>query len=134
MPGAVLRVSGSKAGVTRFLETSRWKPITVFWKGKPRSEHSTRLSEINGFNCSVSDADGSRLVAQIRDANTFLKRQRSELTRLKRLNLHATLDFSVEANCEDAAKFVRFDATLLAELGKLGIDLEISVYLVERTR
>jgi hypothetical protein len=103
----------------------------VFWKGTPRSEHSTTLSRINGFNWTVSDADGSRLDEQIRDAKAFLKRQRAELARLRRLNLHSTLDFGVEANHEDAAKFVRVDAKLLSELGKLGIDLEISVYLAE---
>jgi len=130
MPGTVLRVSGSKVAVKRFLEESRWKPIIVYWKGKPKFPNSSRLSTINGFNHSVSDAAGSRLDLQVRDAKRFLRRERLELRRLKRLNLHSTLDFGVEADRDAPMKFYRFDATLLSQIAEAGFDLELSQYAV----
>ena len=129
MPGAVLRVSGSKIGVTQFLAKSSWKPTAVFWKGEPRFGSSTRVSTINGFNWSVSDADGSRLDLQIRDSKRFLVREKHEIRRLSRLKLHATLDFGVEAPGDVFARFYRFDAGLLSCLAKAKIDLELSHYV-----
>jgi len=38
--GAVLRVSGSKAGVETFLLRTKCVPLSIFWNGKKRSEHS----------------------------------------------------------------------------------------------
>lgn len=131
MPGAVLRVSGSKAGVQRFLKESSWKPIIVFWKGKPKFESSKRLSATNGFNHSVSNASGSRLDLQIRDAKKFLVRERAATKLLKRLKLHSTLDFGVEATSDAPAKFYRFDLRLLSQLSEAGIDLELSNYVLD---
>jgi hypothetical protein len=128
MPGAVLRVSGSKAGVTRYLAESRWRPLAVYWKGKPRFQSSTRVSSINGFNLSVSDAPGSRLDLQIRDAKRFLKRERSELARLKRHKLRSVIDFGLHSKEGSVAAFYRFDAELLGILVRAGVELEVSHY------
>ena len=122
---------GQKIGLKRFLEESHWKPIIVFWKGKPKFPSSSKVSAINGFNHSVSDAAGSRLDLQVRDAKRFLKRERLELKRLKRLKLHGTLDFGVEAFRDAPMKFYRFDARLISLLADVGIDLELSQYAVE---
>jgi hypothetical protein len=51
MSGAVLRVSGSTTGVMRFLKSTAWVPLTVYWKGQPHL--SRRISLINGFNLSA---------------------------------------------------------------------------------
>jgi hypothetical protein len=131
MPGAVLRVSGSKSGVQRFLNESSRKPIIVYWKGKPKFESSKRLSTANGFNHAVSNAPGSRLELQIRDAKRFLVRERKTIALLKRLKLHSTLDFGVEATSDAPVKFYRFDVRFLAQLSEGGIDLELSHYLVD---
>jgi hypothetical protein len=132
MPGAVLRVKGSKAGVQRFLEESGWKPIIVYWKGKPKFESSKRLSTMNGFNHSVSNAPGSRLDLQIRDARRFLTRERAATMLLKQLKLHSTLDFGVETPGDAPVKFHRFDVRLLSKLAEAGIDLELSNYAIDR--
>jgi hypothetical protein len=131
MPGAVLRVSGSKASVTRFLEGSRWKPNIVFWKGKPKLEGSKRLSTINGFNHSVSEASGSRLDLQIRDAIKFLRREHAAIRSLGKLKLHVTLDFGVETNGGMPVTSYRFDVRLLSRLSEAGIELELSQYTVD---
>jgi hypothetical protein len=116
--------------VQRFLEESSWKPIIVFWKGKPKFESSRRLSATNGFNHSVSDAPGSRLDLQVRDAKRFLRRERAATKLLTRLRLHSTLDFGVETTSDAPATFYRFDAGLLSQLSEAGIDLELSNYAV----
>jgi len=130
MPGAVLRVSGSKIGVKRFLEQSGWKPMIVFWKGKPRFASSPVLSAINGLNQSVSR--GSSLDLQVRDAKRFLQRQRLEFKRMKRLKLHSTLDFGVASDRDAPMKFYRFYAGFLSHVAKAGVDLELSHYAVKR--
>src|SRR5882724_6155631 len=107
MSGAVLRVSGSKAGVERFL-----LPLTVYWKGQPHLPGSRRISLVNGFNLSVSDASGSNLPQQVRDAKRFLSRNGVEIDRLRRLRLTAVLDFGVDAGSKSGVFYCRFDQAL----------------------
>jgi hypothetical protein len=128
MPGAVLRVSGSKVGVQRFLARSKWKPTAVYWKGEKRFESSTRVSDVNGFNLSVSDAPGSQLKLQVREVKRFLRRERSELRSLTRLNLHCTIDFGVHAVGDSGVAFYHFDIDLLVALAQAGVELEVSHY------
>lgn len=126
--GTVLRASGSKANVERFLLRTQWRPLTVFWKGKKRSEKSRSVSKINGFNISVSEADGLELPNQIKDAIRMFRRDAAEFRRLKRLKLHAVLDFAVEVKDTDGPAFFRFPAELLRMVAKYDLDLEVSYY------
>ena len=125
--GAVLRVSGSKAGVREFLLRTKWTPLSVFWKGEKRSQHSRSASKINGFNVSISDAEGLDLSKQVRDVVRILRRDSAEF-RLKRLGLHAVIDFGVESKSRDAPAFFRFPAKLLLLLAGHGLSLEVSYY------
>src|SRR2546430_1652382 len=128
MSGAVLRVSGSKAGVARFLESTAWVPLTVYWKGQRRFPGSRKLSLINGFNLAVSDASGSNLPQQVRDAKRFLARNSKEIGRLRRLRLTAVLDFGVNATTNGGVFFLRFDQHLISGLAVAGVGLEVSCY------
>jgi hypothetical protein len=128
MSGAVLRVSGSKAGVARFLKSTSWVPVTVYWKGQPRLPGSRRISLISGFNLSVSDASGNNLPQQIRDAKRFLSHNGAEIGRLRRLRLTAVLDFGVDAGSKTGVFFCRFDKTLISTVAVAGFGLEISYY------
>lgn len=126
--GAVLRVSGSKVGVEKFLSRTKWSPMSIFWKGKKRSEHSKSVSKINGFNVSVSDAPGLDLPSQVKDAARIIHRDAAEFRRLKRLELHAVLDFGVEVRDEAGPAFFRFPGELLALMTRYGLSLEVSYY------
>lgn len=128
MPGAVLRVSGTKRSVAKFIELSAWKPLCVYWKGKPRFTASTRLSEVNGFNVNVSDAPGMHLQQQVQDATGFLRRHAAEFRRLKRLKLHGTFDFGVEAKDPGGPAYYRFPNKFILNLSRYGLDLELSYY------
>jgi len=126
--GTVLRASGSKASVETFLARTKWSPLSVFWKGRKRSEHSRSVSKINGFNVNISDADGLDLPKQVTDAVRILRRDAAEFRRLKRLKLHAVLDFAVEVKDRDGPAFFRFPSELLQLLAKYELSLEVSYY------
>jgi hypothetical protein len=128
MPGAVLRVSGSKSSVTRFLGLTIWRPLSTYWKGEPRFKGSRRTSKVNGFNINLSNASGRHLQTQVRDVTLFLHRHGAEFRRLKKLKIHGTVDFGVEAEHPNGPEFYRFPDTLIAELARYGLDLEVSYY------
>ncbi|MBV8402606.1 MAG: hypothetical protein JO203_00295 [Gammaproteobacteria bacterium] len=128
MPGAVLRISGRKNAVSRFLAKTSWKPLTVYWKHAPRLKSSTRTSAVNGFNVSVSAARGVDLSGQIRDARRFLRRYAGELRRMNQLRLSGVLDFGVEVQHEGGPAYFRFRHELIADLAMYGIELEVSYY------
>ena len=126
--GAVLRASGSKANVETFLRRTKWSPLSVFWRGKKRIEHSKSVSKINGFNVNISDAEGLELPKQVKDAVRMLRRDAAEFRSLKRLKLHAVLDFAVELKDRDGPAFFRFPSELLRLLAKYELSLEVSYY------
>lgn len=132
--GAVVRVSGSKVGVEKFLSRTKWVPLSIFWKGRKRSEHSTSVSKINGFNVSVSDAPGLELPGQVKDAMRVMRRDAAEFRRLRRLELHAVLDFGVEVRDEAGPAFFRFPSQLLALMTRYGLSLEVSYYGTSSSR
>ena len=127
-PGAVLRASGSRVAVEVFLDRTTWSPLAVFWKGTKRSEHSRSVSKVNGFNVSVSEADGLDLPQQVEDATRILRSDAAEFRRLRRLKLHAVLDFGVMGRDEGIPAFFRFPSELLELLVKYGVSLEVSYY------
>lgn len=126
--GAVLRASGSKVNVRRFLAQTSWQPLSVYWKGQRRFKTSRSLSLVNGFNVNVSDAEGLDLPKQIKDATRFLRADEAEFRRLRRLKLHAVMDFAVEVPDESGPAFFRFPAALVQLFAKYDIDLEVSYY------
>jgi hypothetical protein len=102
--------------------------MTVYWKGERRSQFSKRVSAVNGFNVNMSEAEGIHLPAQLKDAAKALRRDAIEFRRLKRLKLHAVVDFAVEVKQDDVPVSWRVPAKLLASFAKYGVDLEISYY------
>lgn len=128
MPGAVLRVSGAKVNVRRFLEDTTLAPSTVYWKGQLRFKSSKKPSLSNGFNISVSEASGDELQRQVRDAKRFLLKHVKDIRRMRRLRLNAVLDFGVNAEQSEGALFCRFDGALVSALAVAGISLEVSFY------
>ncbi len=128
MPGAVLRVEGSKAGVAQFLSRTSWSPLVVFWKGAPRFHGSKRVSTTNGFNISVSSSSGLDFPAQVRDVTKFLRRHRAEVRRLRRLRLLSVVDFGVNVRDKHIFASFRFPLATIDELAKCGVALEVTYY------
>ncbi|MFZ2490148.1 MAG: hypothetical protein WA208_01555 [Thermoanaerobaculia bacterium] len=81
------------------------------------------------MNIEVSDADFTNLKRQIRDAVSFLARNRLALRRLARIAgvEELTLDFGI-AERDVGAQFDYFPPELITAAGSHGIGIEISRY------
>ena len=77
----------------------------------------------------MSNADFSNLSAQILDAKLFLLQHVADLQTVQRFPgvESITLDFAIETR-DVAVQSESFPADLLATLGRLGIDLTVSIY------
>jgi len=64
MPGAVLRVGGSKKGIRDFLAKSRIKPTRVYIKGEPTSPGSDINARHSYFLVSASNAPGANYLRE----------------------------------------------------------------------
>jgi len=130
MPGAMLRVGGSKAGVRAFLKITRMKPRRIYLRGEPTSPGSKILARANYFLVDVSSASGSHFPQQVQDATRFMKRHLRELKSLRRHKLHAVVDFGVyDDRSEDAPMLSwRFPSKLMKLFSTAGIDGEVSIY------
>ncbi len=130
MPGAVLRVGGTKSGIRRFLARSKLKPHRIFVRGEPAFPNSPRPAAWNGFLVTISTADGTDLKKQLRDASRFLNHHMAELKSLRSFRLHGVIDFGVyDTRTKDQALLSwRLPVSVCALLGKAGLDVEISLY------
>ena len=130
MPGAVLRVGGSKSAVRRFLASSALRPHRVYLKGEPLSPSSPRVARSSYFLVMASRADGDDFRRQLRETRRFLVRYAKDLRALKRAGLHAVVDFGVYDLRTDEKPLLswRVDVETSALLGRLGVEMEISLY------
>ena len=81
----VLRVWGVDLDIDGLLATVIMKPLAVFQKEKPRSEHVPhgKLCARFGENFEISGADFSKLSEQVSDAVLFLKENREDLLKVR---------------------------------------------------
>jgi len=134
MPGCVLRVSGENLDIDALLAFTSLVPRHVVRKGQPRFERSKHIAGYSGFNVSVSDASGTDVQSQVRDALAFLQMNREDIQRAVQFPgvEHARLDFGVHCRLSNgiAAQFDYYPPDLLRLAGELGLGIEISLYPV----
>ena len=130
MPGCILRAAGGTFDVDAFLKRSSFRPAMVYRKGQRRRPASRGTQTTSGFNLVVSDSDDP-LEIQVEYALTFLRDKSVELRRLIRFGglEEIVLDFGVPQG-DIAARSARFPSELLLAAGALGIDVQVSFYLV----
>jgi hypothetical protein len=130
MPGAVLRVGGSKAAIRRVLASSSLKPHRVYIKGEPTSQGSPILAKSSYFLVMASNAEGDKFPRQVSEVRRFLVRYAKDLRALRRAKLHAVIDFGVYdlRTSDRPLQSWRVDTETSKLLGTLGVDLEISIY------
>jgi len=131
----VLRASGVDFDVAAFLESSEFKPITVFKKGEPRfpsSQPTGPTLERSIINFEVSDAEFSELSLQIKDTLAFVQRNQKFISELKAFPgvEEVTIDLAAEIHPPGWCSF-NFSSDLLLAVGTLGISLKLSVYPIE---
>lgn len=133
MPGCVLRASGADFDVAGYLAVSPLQPCAVFHRGQPRTPGSPRRNDSSGFNLVVSSAEGDCVPLQVCEAATFVASHRAELARLAVWpGVEAlTLDFGWDFPSEGVVgQYNYFPPELLADCGRLGLGIEVSVYAV----
>jgi hypothetical protein len=135
MPGCVLRVSGESLDVDALLASISLVPCHIERKGAPRFTGSRKIATFSGFNVVVSEAPGSDVQSQIRDALAFVKANCIDIQRAVQFPgvERAYLDFGIHCrlNNEVAAQYDYYPPDLLRLAGELGLGIEISLYPAE---
>ena len=129
MPGCVLRATGAAFDVDGFLKSSSFKPSVMYRKGQRRRPASRGTQTSSGFNVVISESDDPN--EQVKSAMKFLRQNRDELLRLVRFG--GIDDVILDLSCpqkEFVARTARLPAELLTAAGALGIDIDVSFYLV----
>lgn len=129
MPSCVLRVSGTEASIREFLSTSTLQPVRVFRKGDPGVPKSRGPVAVSGFNIVLSDAEG--IAAQATEAAGFIRANREDLLRARRLGLSpATIDFGLHDRATDAHPWpsYRLPAEIVELAGEIGCDIVLSFH------
>lgn len=124
-----LRISGRNVDVDPLLAILPFDVAAVHRKGDRNILSSRPPLDGSTINIGVSNAEMANLNAQISDAEAFLHRYKEALNQIgafpgvERL----VLDFAIEDR-NGFSQSDRFPASLLATMGALRIDLEISRY------
>jgi hypothetical protein len=128
----VLRVAGREFDVDAYIKRGALVPSAVYRRGEARfpTLPRARKSSQSGFNIVVSKKPFSDFAGQVRDAVTFLERQRRAVQALRRRNGvdGATLDFGVERRGDAIVQCQVFPEDLVRLAGQLGLALELSFY------
>jgi len=135
MSGCVLRAGGKTFDVDAFLRESPFEPCRVFRRGEPRLLDPTTTLDESGFNLVVSEAGGDHLADQVRDAVAFLRANRPELRRLAdQPGFEAAyLDFGCDFPYRRiVGRRHRLPIELIRECSEVGIEIEVSVYAIDR--
>ncbi|MBV9657320.1 MAG: hypothetical protein JO295_04335 [Verrucomicrobia bacterium] len=130
MPGCVLHVSGYDFDVDAFLASSNLRPYYIHHRGEI-GRRSQRFTD-SGFSLDVSAADGD-FRAEATDAMAYLATHEAELQRLHDFPgvTDMRLDFGYYFR-NVAVQVDYFPPDLLARAGRLGIGIELSLYVVSQ--
>ena len=130
MPGAILRVGGSKASLRRFLAQTSLKPHRVYLRGEPTSHGARHVSKNSYFLVVASKAGGDDFPKQVRDVARFVKVNLKDLQAMPSHRLHAVVDFGVYDTRTRKHPLLswRLPVPLHSLLSKAGLEAEISIY------
>jgi len=128
----VLRVAGREFDVDAYIKRGALVPSAVYRRGEARfpTLPRARTSSKSGFNIVVSKRPFADFAGQVRDAVTFLEKERRAIQALRRRNgvEGATLDFGVERRPEAVVQVQVFPEQLVRLAGQLGVELALSFY------
>lgn len=128
----VLRVAGREFDVDAYIKRGALVPSAVYRRGEARfpTLPRARTNSRSGFNVVVSRKPFSDFDGQVRDAVTFLGKQRRAIQALRRRDGvdGASLDFGVERRADAAVQCQAFPEDLVRLAGELGLGLELSFY------
>lgn len=126
----VLRAAGKYFDADAFLKKSKFKPLAVFCRGEPKSKYNPcRINIESNINIAVSNASFGNMKRQIRDAISFLTKNKTEIQRLMRFKgiEGAELDFACHKN-EKFLQEVEFPPELIELAASLSLSIKLSQY------
>lgn len=128
----VLRVAGRELDVDAYIKRGALIPSAVYRRGEARfpTLPRARTNAKSGFNIVISKKPFSDFEGQVREAVTFLEKQRRAIQALRRRHgvEGAVLDFGVERRADAAVQVQVFPEDLVRLAGQLGLALELSFY------
>jgi hypothetical protein len=130
--GCVLRASGKKLDIDKYLMRCPFSRFNIYRKGQPRftNKPKGKKNRTTGINISIIDGLFDNLSRQISFTIRFLEKYKNEIRRLVRfegLDGPPVLDFGIN-NRNFPAQFDRFPSELVSMAGKLGLAIELSRY------
>ena len=129
----VLRISGPHKQLQRSL-LSVPLPFTESAASRRNRERSDLLNDgVSTFNFTISDADGDQVSVQVDESVAFVSQNVDVIEECRRLPgvESLCLDFSWEIPSTSVGQSNRFPSSFLKTCAMLGLDIEVSVYLVE---
>ncbi len=135
----VLRAYGQDFDVAQYMESSPLETYEVYRRGErrfPKSTRNTDCHEHSGLKITVSEKEWGDLAGQIGDAESFLKLNSTELQQLVIFpNVERVLlDFPLDLRIDGKTVVGQSDflpPSLLKLAGKLGIGIQLSLYLAD---
>lgn len=129
MPGCVLRASGASFDVDAFLKESAFKPDIIYRKGQRRRPASRGAQTSSGFNVVITDNEDPG--EQVKRATKFLRDNQKELLRLMKAKGVQSVTLEITSpQKEFVARTAHLPTALLSSAGALGINIDVSFYLV----
>ena len=126
-----LRIHGADLDPDALLRAIPLRAAAIHRRGEPRlpSKPQGACHETSNINVAVSNAEFSDLPGQIADVRTFVREHAESLRAARSYDRVSGMVFDFPIALRDVAVHCeRLPAALLAEVGALGIDLEISIY------
>lgn len=131
-------ILGKNLNIDTFILKSKLRGYFKHYKGQPKFK-SKPFGEKNPYSFIVkqtSKASFENLDKQISDTIKYLKRHKSKLSHIKTTKEveYAMLDFGIalRINNKQPAQIDRYPKTLLSIAGELGLDLNISIYSIDK--
>ena len=126
----VLRASGKNFAVDKFMHKSNFIPLAIFRRGEPKSKNNPRRKNIqSSINIAVSNASFDNIKRQVKDAVSFLTKNKAEIRRLMRFKgvEGAELDFASHRT-DKFFQEIEFPSELIALAASLGLSVKLSQY------
>lgn len=134
-----LVITGKNFDIDSFIAKSKLRGFVKKYKGEPmfKSKRDGRKLERSRTGIQTSKAGFDDLNKQIKDTIGYLKRHKDKLSHIKKtkgIEL-AVLDFGIALRIDNKTTHMQCDGfpnELLKLAGEVGLDIELSIYPIDR--
>jgi len=134
-----LVILGKDLDIDAFIAKSKLRGFTRIYKGEPmfKSKPEGKKIEHSRIVIQTSKADWDELDKQIKDTIRYLQRHKDKLSHIKQVKEVelALLDFGINLRIDNEKVHLqsdRFPSELLKLAGEIGLDIELSIYPIDK--